>query len=128
MDSLTPWLDQLDISDRHYKLLGPETGKDFELKFTGAPSLGARRAKKANQLLLDPDTKVWKRLSTMDPENKSVQIFISPDESPGARREKQLTKRLLKSFAHIHSDKQFYYNRHLRAVCHDKKSTRQSGG
>ena len=60
-------------------------------------------------------------MSTVDPENESVRIYISPDKAPKQRREEQLTKRLVKSFEKVHPNGAPFYQPRYRAVCSAKK-------
>ena len=117
LESLMPWLNRMGLEDHPWQLDGPSMGKTFELKFKGTPSLGALRARKANQLLKDVSTNQWTTLYTEDAEHAAVQIYIGPDKSPKTKREEQLTKRLLKSFQNKMPNKPFYFNRRECAVC-----------
>lgn len=120
LESLSPWLDELGLDPGFFRLDGPPAGRNFQLVFTGAPSIGARRARKANNLLRQEDG-TWRKLVTQDPEGEETKIFISPDASPKSRREKQLCKRLVRSFQHLYSSKNFFYNSRTKVACCDGK-------
>jgi len=120
LESLTPWIEELDLQAGATRLDGPSAGRNFRLVFTGAPNIGARRARKANNLLRNDD-KTWRKMFTKDPEGQEAKIFVSPDESPQARRQKQLCKRLVKSFQNHYPNKNFFYNSRTKAVCCDGK-------
>ncbi len=120
-ESLQPWLDELGLHDKPYRLDGPPMGRNFTLKFTGTPGLGAKRAKKANVLLRNKENNTWREMSTTDPEGTHVRIYVSPDKSPKYTRERQLCKRLLRSFNHAFPGRSFYFNPRLQAVCLDGK-------
>ncbi len=121
MASLQPWLDELRLADKPYSLIGPPVGRNFVLKFTGTPALGAKRAKKANLLLRNKEDNSWRELYTTDPEGTQVRIYVAPDKSPKYSRERQLTKRLLRSFNHVVPGRKFYFNPRLQAICLDGK-------
>ncbi len=123
--SLQPWLDRLELVNQPWQLLGPTMGRNFSLAFdNNEHGVGSLRATKANDLLYNKDSKEWEKLFVNDPEGKSLQIYISPDNSPKVRREQTLCKRLVSAIIQVHPDlkDKVYFNRRARNICIRRKS------
>jgi hypothetical protein len=83
--AVKPWLDETNIKDDQWELIGPESSKNYVLKFIGAPGLGAKRAKAAYGNLKDDNGK-YRDLSARDLANQEVRMYLDENKSPKQRQ------------------------------------------
>ena len=97
-----------------WRLEGSELALEFDLVFKS--DLGVISAEEANASLRHKDGTLH-NLTTKDPENKEIELFINKDQMPKHKREAILTKRLLKSIERVHGDsKGIYFHRNSRTL------------
>jgi hypothetical protein len=103
---VTAWTGKAGLAADLWNLQGPESGKNFHVAFKGEGVIGPRHAKRCNFSLKKEDGQ-WEKLFVKTEGGGESQLFISPDQSPQARKISTMARKVLKSLREHYPNKRF---------------------
>eukprot|EP00959_Pyramimonas_sp_CCMP1952_P033717 708244-Pyramimonas_sp.AAC.1 len=79
--TIKPWLDETQIDEGQWSVVGPSPARRFVLQFSGDINAATRRAAKARKALKQTDG-TWRTFQTTTIEQGVSRVFIGCDRAP----------------------------------------------